>query len=44
MNYQNNLPNKDLNLENTYSKLPKSLFSFQNPSKVDNCKMVFFNR
>lgn len=43
MKYQDKLSNKYLNLENTYSQLPKSLFSFQNPSKLDDCKLVFFN-
>ncbi len=43
MKYNNKSSNKYLKLENTYSKLPDSLFSLQNPSKIANCKLVLFN-
>ncbi|AIY79767.1 YdiU family protein [Clostridium botulinum] len=35
--------NNYLNLENTYIKLPKKLFSEQNPSEVKSAKLVAFN-
>ena len=38
------LTNGYFKLENTYSTLPKNLFSFQTPSKVPNPKLVVFNK
>ena len=37
------LKNKDIKLENTYSKLPKKLFSYQYPEEVPNPKVEVLN-
>ncbi|MDR5587172.1 protein adenylyltransferase SelO [Clostridium aquiflavi] len=44
MNNKKVITNAHLNLENTYIKLPKKLFSKQNPSEVPSTKLVAFNR
>lgn len=38
------ITDKYLRLENTYAKLPESLFSKQNPSQVPSPKLVVFNK
>ena len=38
------LKDEYLKLENTYTTLPKNLFSFQTPTKVPNPKLVVFNK
>lgn len=38
------LTNKNFNLENTYITLPKNMFSYENPSKSSNPKLVCLNK
>lgn len=43
MENKNTVQNKDLNIENTYIKLPKKMFSIQNPNDVSSPKLIVFN-
>lgn len=43
MKNKNTIQNKELKLENTYSKLSEKMFSIQNPSDVQDPKLIVFN-
>lgn len=43
MKNKNTVQNKDLKLENTYAKLPKKMFSIQNPNDISSPKIIVFN-
>lgn len=43
MKNKNTIQNKELKLENTYSKLSEKMFSIQNPSDVPAPKLIVFN-
>ena len=43
METKNTIENKELKLENTYSKLSEKMFSIQTPSNVPDPKLIVFN-